>query len=301
MIPYSFWQDVEKNLKHVLYGDTDSLYLHIPEDYATLDDTITGTSIVADEINERIKYYFNSYMLPKLGVNPNYNNTYFKTELIAESILFLETKKNYAYNLVYKEGKIIEPAETNYTGIPIVKSNTAPLTKDFLEYLIKDIALNKQVITREHVSEKLATIGKILNERIIKCIQDYDFEYISAPCKWNDKEFISEPTTILGMKFYNILTESETFRPGGFGIYFPVVVKGNGTLQQLSSRHNISLEDVKYMTVPYGYNKELLKHIITKFDLRIDAQMFWNWDRLGNNKVAKKIIDLIKLSVGLPI
>jgi hypothetical protein len=301
MIPYSFWQDVEKNLKHVLYGDTDSLYLHIPEDYATLDDTITGTSIIADEINERIKYYFNSYMLPKLGVNSTYNNTYFKTELIAESILFLETKKNYAYNLIYKEGKIIDPAETNYTGIPIVKSNTAPLTKDFLEYLIKNIALNKQVITREHVNQQLSNIGKILNDRIIQCIHDYDFEYIAAPCKWNDKDFISEPTTILGMKFYNIITESETFRPGGFGIYFPINIKSSGILQPRLNKNNITIDDIKYITVPYGYNKDKLKEVMIEFDLHVDPQLFWNWDRIGNNKVAKKIIELIKLSVGLPI
>jgi hypothetical protein len=301
-IPANFWQEIEKPLKYVLYGDTDSLYVHIPKDFESISDSIKGCEEVAEQINDIIQLYYNSFLLPKMGVDPKFNETFFKTELTADSIIFLETKKNYAYKPTSIKGKVLDSVKVKYIGIPVVKSDTVPFTKDLLKRLVEKIALQKGV-------DKIAELQKAYLEArsvLETHINEFDFEYIAAPGKWSDKDYDSEPAQIIGMRLYNTLVDKDIFRPGAFSLYIPIKFKNisafNALIDPIKLKSKNYLNDIQsskinYLSIPYGYNKEELQLIFKKYGIVVSVEELWQWDRLANNTVVKRIAEVIKDSV----
>jgi hypothetical protein len=280
----------------ILCHNTDSLYIKIPKKFEDINESIEECEFVAKKINELISHYYNSFLLPKMGVDPKYNETFFKTELTANSMLLLSTKKTYAYNQTSKERKIYDPAVTKYVGIPVIKSDTVPFTKDFLINLIENIALKQDINT----SKELDKLAKESYYLIINKIENYDFEYISAPGKWSDKDYDSEPPSVIGMRLYNTLTDTDTFRPGSFGIYFPIEIKNLqlfNSLDKFKSKHrlgDISISKINYITLPYNYNKELIIRLFNEYKLLANITSFWNWSKMIDNEVIKRILEVIK-------
>jgi hypothetical protein len=278
---------------------TDSLYIKIKKEYDTIEDTIKGTTKIANDINAIIKNYFDSYLLPKLGVSPIYNKTFFKTELTAESIMFLETKKNYAFNMTSKEGKIYDPPETKYTGIS-VKSDTAPLTKDIIRDLVEKIALNKNIRTKTEVEIELKNCWTTYWEKVIYCIKNLDFEYISAPCKWSNTEYEREPTQIIAMRLFNTITDTETFKENTYGFKIPIkidnMVNFNNIVSPIRNKspfyiNSITVDKINYIAIPYEFDKDVLSAKLNAHFIKIDVNDVW--DKLVN-VVAHRIIDTIK-------
>jgi hypothetical protein len=301
-IPANFWHEIEKPLKYVLYGDTDSLYIYVPKDFKSVEESIKGCEEVAEQINDIIQLYYNSFLLPKMGVDPKFNETFFKTELTADSIMFLETKKNYAYKPTSIKGKVLDKTKVKYIGIPVVKSDTVPFTKDLLRRLVEEIALKKGV-------DKIAELQKAYLEArstLEKHITEFDFEYIAAPGKWSDKDYDSEPAQIIGMRLYNTLLDKDVFRPGAFSLYIPIKFKSithfNTLIDPIKFKSKNYLNDIasskiNYLGIPYGYNKEELRLVCNKYGIQVIPDELWQWDRLANNTVVKRITEVIKDSV----
>lgn len=301
-IPANFWQEIEKPLKYVLYGDTDSLYVHIPKDFNSIEESIDGCEEVADQINDIIQLYYNSFLLPKMGVDPKFNETFFKTELTAESIMFLETKKNYAYKPTSKKGKRLDNAKVKYTGIPVVKSDTIPFTKDLLRHIVEEIALKKDI----NKLEELSKAYKNADETITKHIQAFDFEYISAPGKWSEKDYDSEPAQIIGMRLYNTLVNKDIFRAGSFSLYIPIKINNpNEFLKQIDPIKNksvnylndISISKINYLSFPYNTKPETIRELFKQYNLTVTKEMLMQWDRLLSNTVVIRIVDVIRKSI----
>lgn len=277
-----------------------SLYLSLDQQYETTEAAVKGTTEIANNINGVIENYYNSYLLPKMGVDPKYNKTFFKTELVAESIIFLETKKNYAFNMIAKEGKVFNPAETNYVGISVVKSDVAPFTKDFITYLTEEIALNKNITTKDQAQTALKNITKKYWEKVLSSIDNLDFTYISTPCKWGNTDYEREPTQIIAMRLFNTITNTETFKPNSYGMLIPIKINNPATFNDLIKPirnknqyylNNITVDKIKYIVLPYDFNKDLLIAKLNDFHIKIDQKDIW--DKLINT-VAERIIQTIK-------
>jgi len=296
-LPVTFWKDIEGPLNHILYGDTDSLFIKIPKKFNSIEESITESEIIASEINSLITNYFNSILLPKMGVDIKYNETFFKTELTANSMMLLDTKKMYAYNLTSKEHKIFNPPKAEYTGLPIKKSDTVPFLKDFLKELIIDIVFNEDTKKQRLLELLVGKYHNILNSKL----ENYDFTYISAPAKWTDQDYKSEIAPIIGMRLYNMLVDKDVFRPGSFGIHFPIELKKKNMIELHPNKNkskyylgNTPISRVNFITIPYNYSKSEIKQLLEDYEISITNAIFWEWSRLIGNEVAQKIFKLIK-------
>ncbi len=78
--------------------NTDSIFITIPtkEDASQLaPDELWNKAIEASNgINDLIIDYTKDVLLPRCNIKPEHNQTFFKTELLMESIMFLDTKKD---------------------------------------------------------------------------------------------------------------------------------------------------------------------------------------------------------------
>ena len=152
-LPDNFYKLVEQKgfLKNILYGDTDSIFISIPfqnADALSVEDRWKLAEHNAGKINELIIEYVTKTLLPRGNINPKFNRTFFKTEMLIDNALFLDVKKNYAYKLSCKEGVVLDPPKVKYTGIQVVKSDAAKLTQNLLKDMIENVMLNEKIKRR---------------------------------------------------------------------------------------------------------------------------------------------------------
>src|ERR1035437_9590978 len=165
MLQRNFYDEVERPgaLKHILYGDTDSLFICIPaknSDTMTTQQKLVIADKVSEDINRAVTKYLNEYFLPKSNISIDQNATYFKSEMLMSAIMLLDVKKNYAYKLEAIKGVILDEPEIQYTGIQVVKSNTAKLTKDMLKEIIEGVVLNDKLNTKERLPKTSEIVNK---------------------------------------------------------------------------------------------------------------------------------------------
>lgn len=267
-----------------LVHNTDSIFVLIPGDTTNVPLEKKWEIAVenAKGINDIITKYLNEYLLPKCNINPKYNYIYFKTELVMQSGLFLDVKKCYAYLMLIKEGKIIDPPKIKYTGIQVVKSDAIKMTQDFLKELIEDIALKPQF----NIEEKKKKITECADKYYLKfkeCISLYDFKYIGVPGKWSKKDLI-----IYGMELYNYIMGKEIFTFGSAGKFVYCIFKDHKLLKD-----HIDLKNTKGICVPYEYDIEEFKSKMIQF--RIIADINEQWNRI-NSGPCQRVIHIIRNS-----
>jgi hypothetical protein len=299
----NFWKDVEDRdkLKFVKYSDTDSLYINLP----TLDNNIDSTeawnkiSNISTKINNIIRLALDETMLPKLGINKQYNRTDFKTESLIISMLLIGIKKNYAYKKIAEEGVIYDSPKVKYKGIPIVRSDYSKFAQGFLKYIVDDIALNAHKLEKP-ASEMLQDFAKIKNEELFKNIDEFNFKYIGTPGRWSDGDYKKEPYTIIGMRLYNTLFDTEIFRPGTSGLSLPItILNKNEFLTKISLNksnsplylNNTNIDNINYIVVPYNYEANDVKSKFEEFKIELNYEETWN---KSVTKITKDIIEVIK-------
>ncbi len=291
----------------IVVHNTDSLFIDVPIDETkeyTTEDLIEIANKVSDGINERITYATESFILPKLGVDISHNKTFFKTELVADAIMFLDVKKNYAYHELANNGKLTNPDEggtVEYKGIPVVKSNVAPISKKFIRRLVETIVLDGKVQNID-MSKLMEKTARDIWQDVNGAIKTGDFIQFATPCKWSGGDYAREPAQIVAMRIYNTITNSETFTPLSSGMFFPIDSKSMfiGTLSKMiatqNSQVNIKPEHIQkainHIAVPYGFNPEETLELFKSYDLSIDPQTIFN---LINTKVTERICNVIKL------
>lgn len=294
-IPANFWSEVEKPLQFVLYSDTDSLYINVPSIVPIdTEDAIKHADKLSTEINNVIQGFMNSVLLPKQGVTPDFNKTYFKTELTADAIMFLDTKKNYAYRQTSKKGFETEP-KVKYTGISVVKSDTAKFTADIIREIVENIAMKSDL--KNPIGE-LQIVAKKFSDLMHTHAKEFKFQFIGKPCKWGSGTYVRDTNTITAMKLYNTITETETFKPMTSGFSFPINLKNYAHFTKLAKRDlnpftigKTPLMNLTYLAVPYNYEPQKIRTAMEQFGITIDTTQMWE---ILYNKVARRIVDTIK-------
>lgn len=148
------------NRPNILYGDTDSVFVHIGK----VVNGIFGSDISMDEkldhswqVIDNVADYLNNYVirniLERKGIDffdadKKYNYE-FKKELIMSKILFGSQKKHYAMRLVIKEGKRLDKIVIK--GMLAIKSDTPRFSRNLLnnltEYILKDYDANNIAVS----------------------------------------------------------------------------------------------------------------------------------------------------------
>lgn len=285
MLPENFYKLVEQKgfLKNILYSDTDSIFILLRTKNVNIstEEKLKLLEKTAENINKEIRIYLNHFLLPRQNISPTFNNTEFKTELLIDSIMFLDVKKSYVYRLLAKEGNILEHPEISYTGVQVVKSDTSNITRKILKHLI-DIILSN--IPRKYWKIELGKCFKIYKEKFNQMIEDFELSDIGFPIRWNKKE-----QSIYGMKLYNYIMSEETFSMGSSGYFIYCI------FHDLSLFKNINIEDITKITglcIPYsGYDKIKLKNQMKEFRIEIDKDL--QWEKI-NTTTVKRVVEIIK-------
>jgi len=285
MLPKNFYKDVEKvgTLKHILYGDTDSLFIAVPGNVKemNIDEKWELAEKTAEGINKLIVQYYTEYLLPRSNISPQHNEIYFKTELAMESAMFLDVKKNYAYKLICKEGVVIDPPKIKYTGIQVVKSDAAKTTQNLLKALIEGVVLNAEIPD----SEKLNAVMKVVNDykqQFKADINSLNFQNIGFPGKWAKRDLF-----INGMRIYNHIMGSDVFAPGSSAKLIYCLFRNAPMLKTLG----IEQKDLKGICVPYEYDAELLKTRMYEYNIVLDENT--QWKKLYTTTVDR-VVNLVK-------
>jgi hypothetical protein len=290
MLQKNFYDDVEKPgaLKHILYGDTDSLFIAIPaqnSENLTTQEKMKIADKVSGDINTAVTKYLNEYFLPKSNISIDQNATYFKSEMLMSAIIFLDVKKNYAYKLEAEKGKILEKSRIEYTGMQVVKSNTAKLTKDMLKEIIEDIILNDKLNTKDRLP-KVSDLVTKFHEKFLDDINNLDLEYVSIPGKWaKADQFIN------GMSLYNFIMKKEIFSMGSAGNFIYCIFRN----PKLFQGSNLDMTKIKGIVIPQVYDKLLLDKKLNEYQIQIDKNS--QWDILYSTTV-NRIVDLVKSTKG---
>lgn len=268
MLPKNFYKNVEirGELRHILYGDTDSLFLTIPyqsdkkmsaiEKWDTIDPVVKS-------INDLIIDYTSSVILKKCNIQPKHNHTFFKTEFLMDGILFINVKKNYAYKVLVKEGKVVEPF-IEYKNLEVARSNVSILTKEILKYLVEDVVLNNEVSKDEKLN-KLVESMKRFKDEFLNCFETYELEKIAVPGKWSKDKFM-----INGMSIYNHIMDEKVFTPGSSGKF--IYTKFNNPYL---FKDNFDITKINGIALPYIYDKDKLKREMIKYEIEFDHKTQW--------------------------
>mgnify|MGYP000879549326 CR=1 FL=1 len=267
-----------------LVHNTDSLYIAIPvreSDKLTSQEKLKIADKVAEDINSSITRYLNEYFLPKSNISPDYNVTYFKTEMLMSAIMFLDVKKTYAYKLEAKKGKILSRPEVKYTGMQVVRSNAAKMTQDLLREIVENVALNDHLNHKEKLSKTLQIIDETYN-RFLECVENLDLSEISTPGKWSKQD-----AYINGMKLYNFIMGREIFSFGAAGNFIYCIFKNPKMFQ----KSGLDMTKIKGIVIPQVYDKLALDKKFNEYQIEINKVT--QWDTLYSTTV-NRIVDLVK-------
>lgn len=290
----------------VLVHNTDSLYLSVPEiECDSAEEYVKESEKVSEEINDLIIGCMNDLVLPKMNV-PGHNETFFKTELVMQSILFTNKKKKYCFSEIANEGKIHDKPIIRYTGISVVRTNTASWTKDFIREIVEELALGTKFTDKLEVKAELQRIALKYYTSLQEEIKSLNFTKVGVPCKWGNTVYKRDTAEMIGMKLYNTIADDDYFKPNTSGLKIPIKLTSPNDFMEKIKRFrftnnnnigNTSLDKLTFLVVPVYHTKEELEPILTKFGIEIDLDTAW--DKLVETTLTN-IIECIKENHGLP-
>lgn len=286
MLPDDFYKNVE-NLQYLtktLYSDTDSVELCIPFDKnKTIEEKWAKSIQVSESINDAVINYLQNYLFKLTNNDPSSLQTFFKTEALLESIMFLpDSKKYYAYKMLVDEGKILKEPEIKYKNISI-KSNLSKLSSLLLKDMIVNVVLNAEIPNNARLNHLNDTVIK-WEKQYQKEISEYYFDNIGVPNKW------AKSTQIInGMRAYNLMVGKEIFKPGSAGKYVYAFFRNPSLLYK---DPEIDLKNLNCITVPYSYDPKELKENMEKFNIIIDKKT--HWDKCIFTTTCLKVIESVK-------
>jgi hypothetical protein len=297
----NFWDEVENQykLKYILYGDTDSLYIHVPEEYEDGKDAWNKIEKYAIEINNIIEHVLDNNILPKMNISKEYNRTDFKTESIITSMLLLDAKKHYAYKEIAKKGQIHKKPKIKFTGLPIKKVNFSKFTRDFLNILVEEIALSETYKGNEF-REALSRVAQEQHILLTQKLQEFDFRFFGSPAKWKTSEYKKDTDGLIGMKLYNTIMQSPIFRPGLSGYKTQIIIKDVDkflkSVEDIRHNHENYIRHIDYtkisaIVVPFNYEPNVIKEKFKLHYLDFDFNKIWEG---GLGKSGQSIVEIIK-------
>jgi hypothetical protein len=281
-----FYKKVEDvgYLNHVLYSDTDSIYIIIPVDIKnmSMDKKLDLAKKVSVDINNDIQEYLFENYFKRSNTSIDHNMTDFKTEVIMDSIMFIpNVKKQYAFKMIAEGNKIFEEPKTEYKGIQVVRSDATELGKKLLREFIEKVILNSEIKKKDKFSHIVDIVNKT-HEKFLKLCEEFTFADLAPSVKWG-----KDQTVINSMKLYNHISGENTFLPASAGRF--VYCKFT-SLNKFSSL-GIDTSKINAVTIPYRYTPEILKEKFKEFGISIDMEK--QWTRVYTTTV-QRIVDLVK-------
>ncbi|MBC8427344.1 MAG: hypothetical protein H8D97_00485 [Proteobacteria bacterium] len=286
-------------------SDTDSLFLSIPEiQPKNAKDAVEKSEEIAEEINNLIIDCMNTHILPKMNV-PGHNETFFKSELILESLLCTNKKKKYCFKEIANEGTIHKEPIVRYTGISVVRTNTAAWTKGFIKEIVEDVALNTKLKDKFEVRRAYGNIALKYKESLQSDTSELEFSQIGVPCKWGNTVYKRDTAELIGMKLYNTIFQDDYFKENTSGLKVPIKIKNvNDFLEKIKNYRfannrtigNTTIDKLTFLVVPIYHTKKILEPVLNNFSITIDTDVAW--DKLVETTLSN-IIDCIKVNHGL--
>ena len=298
-LPYDFSHKMDKKTEFIVLGDTDSMFINIPTvKPKDTKEAIDKANKIAKDINDLITAFTKNELLPALGIDPKYNFTEFKTEIVANGLLLLPVKKNYACRMLAKEGKVMDPPIVVYTGIG-VKSDQTKWTKDFIKILTEQIILNPE-LSRDEAKQKIMELAENSKLRIQNDLENYEFHYIGVPKKWGTK--FKDPTKdawqIIAMKLFNSIMNEKILVPMSPSLLLPIKIPSpqefERKLAPVRNSGDAFISDtpiakMNYIAFPHSYDKDKVKKAMEYFGIIIDPKDVW--DKIYNTTL-KDIIEM---------
>jgi len=292
-----FYEKVEdpNYLKHTLYGDTDSLFIHIPYDEPDILKRIQMVNKTAKDINKLIVDFTTGYILPRCGFSPQYNHTNFKEEMIIDAMIFLDVKKTYAYRQLTKEavvnengelieGKILSKPKVKKTSNLGVKSDTVAITKKIINSML-DLALERSLTSKERCDKAIEKIGEIRQE-FINATNEMKFDLVGVPTKWGKKESI-----INSMILYNLAIEN-VFQPSSPGYFFYCKFKNKKKIESL--KYEFDYNKLNGIVFPYKYDSELIIQKMKEYEIELDLEE--QWEKTIYNTTCSRLFEILSNS-----
>ncbi len=268
MIRKNFYEEVEIPgiLKNVIYSDTDSIYIVIPTSNKnpTIQQKIDISQKKAVSINNSIKKYLNEYLLPKMNINPKYNYTDFKSELLIDSIVFIDVKKNYSYKILVKDGKIFEKPIIQHKGIQIVRSNSTKFTQDILTEIIEGVLLNSDIDNKEKFNISIKIINKFKNKFDNNC-KNFQLHDIGIPGKYGKNILL-----VNGMNLYNFITNKTVFTLGSSGLFIYCEFLNKSKFSKFQN-----MEKTRGVCIPYNHISDDIKTLFKNNQIKINTKEQW--------------------------
>jgi hypothetical protein len=287
-LPKDFYKLVEQKeyLKYVLYSDTDSIYICVPENIKdiVIEDKIKLAAKAGNDINNKIGDYLKDTYFKRANITPDYNFTNFKTEVIMDSIMFIpEVKKQYAYKMIVKDGRILTEKDKRieYKGIQVVRVDATKLGQRLLVEIIENIILNNNIEKCDKIKYVLKAVDDTHNE-FLTCIETANFADIGISCKWGKDNSI-----INAMKLYNFIMGENTFTNSSAGRFIYCTFRNINRFASL----NIDLKKLNAIAIPYNYSPELVKSKCEEFEITLDTTT--QWSRVYTT-TCDRIVGLVK-------
>jgi hypothetical protein len=288
------------NVNGFIVHNTDSSYINVPQiKPINSQDALEKATEISTEINRNVKSYLDKTLLNKMGIDPIYNYTVFKTELVASAMLLIDAKKNYAYKMIIEEGKILKTPKVKYVGLAVRKSDASKFTKDFIKYLVEDVLFHPDFEYNKFKSQ-ISNFSIEMHNKLKHLINNYEYLDISIPKKWGTNYKTLEPFQINAMRFYNTLIDKPVFKPFSACLTLPLKINNYSDLETKISAiknknpfyiNDIPIIKISKIAIPYNYEVETIKQIFDYYKISVDFDECWN---LLLNKTLLRIIEVSK-------
>lgn len=272
-----YYEIADGQLENIIYGDTDSIFLHV-ENYAiklckekynkdfnslNMDEAIEVINNIIEYVSVKINDEYISDFSSVFGIKPKHNKMKFKTEMVCSVTYFLNVKKKYALKVVAIEGVKVDKYE--FKGLETRRSDYA----EFSKTLVGDV-IEKYILEKKSLSEIVKFVGDKKNDAI-------DLINKGSPSISTPKTFAKDmsdykklPGHIAAMLFYNELVGKEEFRSGSKGYLFYI----KGILPALApsdvlKRYENYKGPKKAVVIPFG--KTLPEYLIPDTETMLDG------------------------------
>jgi DNA polymerase I len=125
---------VENAGHDVIYGDTDSTYIELPQDWSR-DECLNEAFRLCEELNE--DYY--PELAADMGVPPEDNLWNIEVEAYMERFFQAGRKKRYAYLATWKDGREVDDPKPSISGFSSRRSDSSRLTRDTEREVLEEI------------------------------------------------------------------------------------------------------------------------------------------------------------------
>jgi DNA polymerase elongation subunit (family B) len=233
MVNQVYNNELNDDLDHVLYTDTDSCFVsavplikHRFPEIDTTNDTQMVDKVLAitSEIQEFLNKSYDPFAQRLLNVKGEHRFS-IKQEMIAKRI-FLVAKKRYGQWIINDNGASVDKIDVK--GLDIIKSSFPPAFKRFMQSILKDIL---SAVSKEKIDEKVIKFKRNVNNQDI-----YD---------------IAIPTGVKGIHKYTVKSKERQFGS--------VMKKGTPAHVKAAIHYNMLLNKFRLERkfVPIGNNEKI--------------------------------------------